>query len=133
MRSVGKVRYSLEPLLKATLDVDPGIVAFYRSLVPKSIRLNSQMYAPHISFVRKEIPPNMDVWGKYEGEEIEFEYSNIIHFDDVYAWLDVHSLRLQEIRMELGLPHMRRHSGSPDGFSQSFHITIGNFKSENPK
>lgn len=109
--------------------VDPEITRYYRSLIPKWIcpRLNQQMYAPHISVVRKELPPRMDLWGKYEGELIKFEYSNIIHQGGMYYWLNCYSQQLIEIRLELGLPEATSLTRPPDG-EWCFHSTLCNIK-----
>ena len=126
--SVGVLRYTELPAIKLIVEVDPGISDFYRALIPKHIRSNRQMYAPHISVVRKEIPPNMDVWGKYEGHEVVFTYSNRIHMSQNYVWLNVFCTRLEEIRRELGLRVHSDYTLPPEGFNHCFHTTIGNFK-----
>jgi hypothetical protein len=121
--STGVLRYSVEPKVgrKLIVEVDPAIVELARALVPKWVRLNRQKYRPHISVVRWETPSDLTRWGAYEGEEVEFLYSSIVQFDDVYWWLDVQSTRLNEIRVQLGLPEWRT---GRDGF----HLTIGNTK-----
>lgn len=113
---------------KLVAEIDKEITNYYRALVPKSIVLNSQMYAPHISIVRKETPVKLELWDKYEGEKIRFNYSNIIHFGEVYCWLNVWSKELEKIRLELGLPVSSPYTRPPDGFDKTFHTTIGNMK-----
>ena len=108
--------------------IDPDICMYYRALVPKWIVTRRQAYAPHISVVRKVIPPNLEHWGKYEGEEIEFSYSNIVHFSPTYMWLNCFSVRLEEIRRELGLSVHDEYTLPPAGFLKCFHSTIANFK-----
>ncbi len=126
--SSGTLRYHSDPY-KLTVEVDPEIVRYYRSLVPKSIKLNQQMYAPHISVVRNEIPKNMEVWGKYDGQKIMFCYSNWVYFGTVYAWLNAFSEELERIRIELGLPVRTEYIRPPaDKWIKCFHITIGNQK-----
>lgn len=66
------------------------------------------MYAPHITVVRKEVPPKMDVFGKHEGELVFFEYDTEIHHDETYYWLNAYSKRLEDIREELGFPETAR-------------------------
>jgi hypothetical protein len=126
--SVGVLRYSNQPLLKLVLEVDRGIYHFYRSMVPKAVGLQGQRYAPHISVVRKEVPPLMEFWGKHEGEQVPFKYSNVVHNGQVYYWLNAYSTRLEEIRKELGLPLSSKYTQPPGGFEKCFHITIGNVK-----
>jgi len=100
--STGTLRYYNDPI-KLIVEVDPDISRFYYSLIPKYIHANKQMFAPHISVVRKEIPPNMTAWNKYGGHELDFEYDNYIYNDETYYWLNCYSKRLEEIRIELGL------------------------------
>lgn len=109
------------PGMRAVLLVDQGIADFYLALVPKSIKLNNQFYPAHVSTVRREIPPKMELWGAHEGEEIPFQYSPIIVHDETYYWLDVNCERLQQIRIELGLPAF-------PPWRNLYHITIGNCK-----
>lgn len=126
-KSKGTLRYS-HIGLKLILEVDPNIVCFYRSLIPKHITINPQKYAPHISVVRHENKLNMEYWRKYEGEQVEFEYSNYIHSGTVYWWLNAFSTRLEEIRVELGLYIHDKYTQPPDGYLKCFHITLGNNK-----
>jgi hypothetical protein len=129
-KSVGGLSYShiAEYGYRLVVDVDPGIVSYYRSLIPKYYDWRPQMYAAHISVVRKEIPINLDYWGKYQGEQIEFEYSGIIHRGQVYWWLNAFSVRLEEIRKELGLLVSSEYTKPPEGYLKCFHITLGNMK-----
>jgi hypothetical protein len=130
--STGTLRYGLTNLV---LDVDQGISDYYRALMPKYIRTNRQAYDAHISIIRKETPPRMELWGKYNGEVVEFRYSNIVHHGNVYYWLNAWCERLEEIRLEIGLPIDSPYTRPPDGFAKTFHITIGNIKElvQNPK
>jgi hypothetical protein len=127
-KSMGIFSYSVPPLLSLRVAIDPEITRYYRSFVPKWIVSNRQMYAPHISVVRKETPPLMGHWGKYEGHEVEFEYENIVRFGEVYLWLNCFSVRLEEVRIELGLPVHSPYTLPPEGFNHCYHTTIGNFK-----
>jgi hypothetical protein len=70
----------------------------------------------------------MEVWGKYEGQEIDFSYENVIHSGTVYYWLNAFSTKLEEIREELGLPVSSQYTLPPEGFVKCFHITIANQK-----
>jgi hypothetical protein len=126
-KSTGVLRYS-ETGLNLRLDVDQGISDYYRALVPKWINLNRQAYPAHISLVRKEVVPNMDVWRRHEGERIEFCYSPHIHHGKVYYWLNCFCTRLEEIRLELGLPVSSEYTLPPEGWTKCFHMTIGNLK-----
>lgn len=131
-KSIGVLRYENAKNYdyKLALYIDPEISRYYRALIPKWIKSSPQMYPPHISIVRKEIPPNLEFWGKYEGKKIEFEYEPVIKFGRVYCWLDCFCNRLEEIRLELGLPVDSRYTLPPEGFRKCFHSTLGNFKNE---
>ena len=123
--SSGYLRYHPNKLI---LEIDQQLVDYYRALVPKSIGLSRQRHDAHISVVRKETPPLMEFWEKYEGELIEFCYDPIIKNGEIYYWLNVFCVRLEEIRKELGLPVSSPYTRPPDGFSKCFHTTIGNIK-----
>jgi hypothetical protein len=125
--STGILRYGDDPC-KLVLEIDQQISDYYLRLLPKSISYNRQKYRAHVSVVRKEIPVNMEFWRKYEGEEVEFFYEGIVRFSENYCWLNVFSVRLEEIRLELGLPVDSPFTLPPAGFSKCYHTTIGNFK-----
>lgn len=128
--SVGKLKYEKGNVYqyKLALYIDREISRYYRSLIPKWIKPNSQMYPPHVSVVRNEVPLNLDAWGKYENEPIKFYYENIVRFGKVYCWLNVFCKRLEDIRLELGLPVDSQYTLPPEGYVKCFHSTIGNFK-----
>lgn len=124
-RSFGKLHYGDDKLIVAT---DPELYRYYFSLTPKYERLNPQRYAAHISVVRNEVPPKMEFWGKYKDEEIEFLYDPFVFNGTVYYWINTFSSRLEEIRVELGLPVSSEFTRPPGGFFKCFHMTIGNTK-----
>lgn len=126
-KSTGVLRYSKDGL-NLRLSVCQGIVDLYRDLLPKSIRLNRQAFPAHISVVRKEVPPRMEFWRKYEGERLDFHYSPVVHHGKVYYWLNAFSTRLEAVRLELGLPVHSQYTLPPEGFTKCFHVTIGNIK-----
>ena len=125
----GILRYSVVDVgYKLIVEVDQGLADYYRALIPKYKEVNRQRYGAHISVVRKEVPPNLEKWGEYEGEEIEFWYDNTIHNGQVYWWLNCFSKRLEEVRTELGLPVSSLYTRPPDSFVKCFHLTLGNVK-----
>jgi hypothetical protein len=128
--SKGPLRYShaKNAGFKLILEVDPDLAYFDRAMIPKHISINPQKYAPHISVVRNEHCVNMEYWGKYEGEQIEFKYSNYIHNGEVYWWINAFSAKLEEIRIELGLPVSSLYTIPPNGYLKCFHITLANSK-----
>ena len=105
---------------------DPEIGRYYFSWIPKSQYPQQQMRPSHITVVRMapiEIPTKTDVWGKYQDRIISFTYDGLIHFQHPYFYLDVWSDDIGKIRKELGLQKFREGYGS-------YHITIGNIKSQ---
>jgi len=129
-KSQGVLKYSvLEPNVsyKLTMVVDPGIAEFYRSMVPKHEKCKPGRYAPHVTVVRNELPPNMTKWGAHEGLKVEFEYDALIWHDETYWWLDCYSEFLESVRVGLGLPAYSEWN-SPPSMKSCFHMTIGNSK-----
>ena len=124
--SSGSLRYFTDPY-KLIVEVDPELTKYYKSFIPKWLSVNQQRYPAHISIVRKEIPVRTEFWGKHEGQEIEFKYSNVIQVGRVYVWLNVFSEQVTAIRTELGLPPTSATSRPPDG-EPCFHITLANMK-----
>lgn len=132
-KSYGTLKYSIGKEKNAPrliLEIDKDISRYYRSFIPKSILYNIPKYPPHITVVRegKEQPLKLEEWGKYEGEEIEFQYDNIIKFGSVYIWINCFSKRLEEIRLGLGMEINSLYTLPPEGFVKCFHSTIANIK-----
>ena len=128
LRSTGKLTYSGHDSLK--LLVDPDLTAFYRSLMPPNMIAQQPRWPAHCTIVRihKEQPVILDAWGRYEGEEMLFNYDPYIREDKTYYWLNVWCDRIVTIRTELGMPAKSRWTLPPSGGHQCFHITIGNKK-----
>ena len=108
---------------RVVLNIDPEIARYYRSFIPKSKRVNSTRYHPHITVIRsgREKAQNLESWGLHEGENFSFQYNPEVIEDHTYYTLKAYSKDLEDIRIELGLPRMRI------GYD-CFHITIGNKK-----
>jgi hypothetical protein len=131
IKSEGVLRYHRgeQGSYKLELRICNGIGMFYRSLIPKWYTVRRQKYDQHISVVRKEVPKNLELWGKYEGERVEFYYDpEDICTDGNYWWINCYSLRLEEIRRELGLKPKWSLREPPRPFGATFHTTIGNQK-----
>lgn len=126
--STGTIHYVIGNTHKVWVDVDPDLARYYRCLIPKWISRNVPMYDPHISVVRKEVVLNLTEWGRFEGQEVKFSYSNIVYFGKVYCWLNVYSRDLEELRQGLGLPVSSEITRPPEGFLRCFHVTLANFK-----
>jgi hypothetical protein len=126
--AMGTLRYGAD--FRLTVEVDEGLAALYRSLLPKHIAVNRPRWDPHITVVRagKETPSIVEHWGRYEGEDVIFGYDPDIRIDPVYLWLNCWCDRLAEIREELGLPAKSRWTLPPSGGHQCFHLTIANKK-----
>lgn len=124
--SIGLLIYSDNPY-KLIVEVDDEIGKYYRSLIPKYLGVQRPMYTSHISIIRNETPPNIQVWRKYHQNEIVFNYESFVYNGTVYYWLNAYSKTLEDIRKELGLASTSEYTKSPDG-RHKFHITIGNLK-----
>jgi len=131
-KSSGILKYYIDPIVVHKLSVeelDSGIATYYRSLIPKYLNVQSPRYRPHISVIRKDhiLVEKLYIWGKHESQEVSFIYGDQIKTDGLYFWLTVYSQKLEEIRLELGLP-LWNEIEKPQGFRQSFHMTIANKK-----
>lgn len=127
-KSSGVLKYSSN--FKLILEVEKDLIEYYYSLIPKWLNVNKNRYSPHITVVRtqKETPLNTKFWGKYEGQQVEFIYNSMIQYDELYYWLNILSVKLEEIRLELGLKVDNFGNKPPEGFKKYFHCTIGNKK-----
>lgn len=129
--SVGILRYVIGPRggRKVIVEVDQGVVDYYRSLIPRCHTVNRQLYPAHISVVRKELVPNLAAWGRHDSLEIPFVYSTKVERSETYWWLNVWSERLEAIRLELGLTVSSPFIQPPDErWRQTFHISLANSK-----
>lgn len=73
------------------------------------------LWKTHISVMKGDIPPDSTLWRKYDGYEVEFNYTHLIRHDNgEHAWVDVYSEDLSAIRQELGFP-----------FKPWYHLTVG--------
>lgn len=121
LHSQGKLHYHSKWLMLYT---DDEIGRYYRALFKTQepwIRFNLPMHGTHITVVpgKYETPPKMELWGKYEGEIIDFTYDNDVTNLGNYYWLRVYCPRIEDIREELGLPRT---------LPVPWHMTIGNTK-----
>jgi len=135
--SSGILRYSQGAPYRLTVEIDHDLGSYYRALMPKHLRIAPGRYPTHITVVRvgKDDPKNLEHWGKYEGEKVEFLYEPRVVHGKTYYWLRVLSKRLEEIRLELGLglersktPSDASYEDPPPGYAKFFHITIANNK-----
>ncbi len=108
------------------VEIDPDIGRLAYALTPKYFRIQSPMFPPHLSIVRKEICISPE-WGKREGDEVTFFYDSETRNDETYHWLRAWGDDLDGLRADLGLPHRAEITASPD-LKDRYHITIGNTK-----
>lgn len=127
-KSTGKLQYFSD--FKLALDVDPNIALYYRSLIPLYLYPQPTRYMPHITVVRPkyELPVHKQFWNKYRNEQVEFYYEPWIHSGKEYFWLNIFSVRLEQIRAELGLYIDDKFTKPPEGFRKCFHMTVANRK-----
>lgn len=135
VRSSGTFRYSLDPeghRLVVALDRDFG--AYHRALIPPYLPAQGTRFAPHITVVRagRDIPQNLEAWGKYDGKRISFEYDPYIHVGWIYYWLEVWCDYFEDVRVELGLGRVSEWTRAPGSRKRCFHTTIGNRKHVGP-
>jgi len=109
----------------AVMNVDGGeeIVKYYRWWLNREVvnpfnminyNLKPQSWSPHVSIIRGEKPfdDKIHLWGKYQGEKIEFEYDNFDNFKigtnnkgdapGKFFLVDIHCPLLIQIRKEFG-------------------------------
>ncbi len=127
-KSIGKIFYdphkSGKRVIKPSdwwiiLKTGEGIVEYYKHWIKKhyDVKFENTNWGSHISVNRGVVPPKKELWGKYQGAQIEFTYTNRIYrANDLFFCVDAYSGRLEEIRSELGL------SPQPN---YGFHLTIG--------
>lgn len=128
-RSTGPLRYSFDAAYgyRLAVDVDPEIHRLARWFVPEHIGLIKPRYDPHITVVRREVPPNLERWGRDEGRIVEFWYETYVRNDEIYWWLRVFSDDLAQVRKELGLVAYGSTTMAPD-LKRCYHMTVGNVK-----
>lgn len=130
--SIGTLRYSPKLLGDhasekwwAILDCDPAIGTYYRELYwldhYKCDTLQRPSWDSHITVVRNEEPcqERKRFWEAHAGEIIKFQIVPGVRDNGEYYWVDVICPRLQEIRLELGLPAMSL---------IDFHLSVGHQK-----
>lgn len=101
------------------LKTDKSILDYYQHWI-KSIYdvdfIRQTVWGPHVSVNRGDIPPDIMKWRKYDGEVVDYKYSNRIYRKHWFFCVEVYSTRLEDIREEMGLSRL-----PPKGF----HMTIG--------
>ena len=116
-KTKGKIVYDPErgnlkkkPDWWALVNLDPEISRYYRYWIRRELHINLHQpsWGTHVSIIRgeKPWPDQMHLWKKYNGLEVEIEYSHNVrqaHMKD-YWFVDVKCPQLIDIRKELNLP-----------------------------
>ena len=129
----GILRYSQNKgEFRCVAEVEQSLSNYYRSLMPSWLDVQRPRWPAHITVCRpgKEEPADMKIWGLYENEEVQLFYEPTIKQGKIYWWLDFYSVRLEEIRKEMGLYYVSRDFFCPEGFRKVFHMTIAHCKDE---
>lgn len=108
-------------------NVDREITRYYRWWVKTQywIELYQPSWDAHISIIRGEEPADAlkHLWKKYDGQEVQFEYShNVRQSGDTTGYDRPDHYWFVEVRCEL-LNHIRDELNRPTGWN--FHLTIG--------
>ncbi len=89
------------------LACDNEIGRYYRETLyrfnPAAGKLQRPAWESHISVIRGEEPTHLELWGSFDGREIEFQYNPALQTNGEYYWLDVECEALGDIREALGL------------------------------
>lgn len=128
LKSTGKVVFN--PIPKdgsvpdkkwwAIVECPHDIIDYYKYWVTKNkkFKISPPIFGAHISIIRDEEPLDKfkHLWGRREGEEVEFFYTPDFDTNGDYWWLNVYCPKLSEIRTELGLPPEPQYD---------YHLSIG--------
>lgn len=103
----GTIRYKNDWII---LEVPYSIVKYYQWWVEKFIwkKTSTSYHAPHVTILPGKHEPGLNkhvLWGKYEGLNVEFEYSSTVFTDEKgeYYWLVVDCPFIYTLRKQLGL------------------------------
>ena len=123
--STGRYHYYTKWII---VSCDEDLARYYRNLVnqySRSIELQKPMHGSHITVIAGKYElfpyPRYELWKKYDGQEVMFEYDTYVHTDGIYYWLTVYCPEFEKVRLELGL-----NATTP----MPWHLTIGNLKHE---
>ncbi len=127
-RTEGKLDYwSSENGYRLVVLVDEEIGRYYRSQIPKHIKINVPRYPMHVTVLRNEIPIDLAQWAVHQNNSVFLQVFPYQYNDDTYWWLRVSCDTLKAIRKRLGLNEVSKWTMPLDEVD-FFHITIGNTK-----
>lgn len=107
--------------------MDPSILDYYYTFVPKSRRVNKPRWKAHATIVRPEDNPTLESWGKHEGEVAKIIYDPYLWEDETRGiwWFNLWSQEMEQIRIELNCTIISRITKPPrPGYKKCFHCTI---------
>lgn len=130
MKSIGKLSYSPRTHLSSSekwlvVMCDDEISKYYRHLFSKEHpyangervgKLTRPVWGAHLSVIRGEKIPKMDLWGLDANKIIEIEYDGGVLDNNEYYWLKAKCPYLSDLREKYGLSREPRFG---------FHLTIG--------
>jgi hypothetical protein len=128
LTSNGIVHYDTSDRDWVTVSVDQQLLEYYYSLIPKYYRVVRPRWKAHVTVVRPEdFPENPDMqhWGKHEGEIVNFIYDPEILYEKGFWWFNLWCVTMEDIRRELSLSTKSRITIPPPGYSKAFHCTVG--------
>jgi hypothetical protein len=103
------------------IQCEADIGRYYRSQFnffnrAKDVKLQAPAWESHISVIRGEEPQHPELWGSWDGQQVEFSYDPQLQTNEEYFWLNVECPAALDIREKLGL------SRTPQF---NLHLTIG--------
>jgi hypothetical protein len=106
--------------------MDQGILDYYFTFIPKSYRVNKPRWKAHATVIRPEDNPLIEgVWGKHDGEKVEFIYDSELFVERGVWWFNLWSKVMEDIRLEMGCSIVSRITKPPwPGYKKCFHCTI---------
>ena len=103
------------------IDCDPELGRYLRHLYllaqHRTRSLQNPLWGPHISVIRDEAPADPAVWGRGDGERVEFDFDPAVRETNGFFWCPVECAAALALRAGLGLA---REPQPP------LHLTIGN-------
>lgn len=127
--STARIEYRIEKSGHwVTAWMDPEILNYYFTLIPKYYRVKKSGWKAHATVIRPEDNPVIgNDWGKYEGEIVHLIYDPYLWVDDERGiwWINLWCQKMDQIRVESNCTITSRITKPPwPGYSKCFHCTI---------
>lgn len=131
LRLTGQIRVHRDWWL--VVHLDPELGRYYRQGFNwhnrfAGLEIGDMKWGPHISFVRKEIPPNLHLWQPLHEVDVEVDIQPIYRTNGRHLWFNVVCNQLLDIRERLGL---ERHRVDDPPF-YGLHLTLGVLHRKSP-